>query len=163
MATAAGFIVSRAGEVRLQRAIIQAQSSCRQLEQLAALHIDAENPCQRAIAQYAIVSRSRLLLASGQAPQPALLGELVTEQERRGDRLSAARFVRYGHYPCGIVAKTRCRGCLQPAQQLAAQQHLKRFFLMLARHLQPLLVRVRETDALWPGEEGDLKQKADSA
>ncbi|MDU4311295.1 MAG: response regulator transcription factor, partial [Klebsiella michiganensis] len=149
-------LLAEQARVRLQRANYPgAEQLQRQLEQLAArATIDAENPCQRAIAQYAIVSRSRLLLASGQAPQASLLlGELVTEQERRGDRLSAARLRTLWSLSLWNSGENAAAvAALQPAQQLAAQQHLKRIFLDAGETLQPLLVRVRETDALWPGK-----------
>jgi LuxR family maltose regulon positive regulatory protein len=88
-----------------------------------------------------------------------LLGELVTEQERRGDRLSAARLRTLWSLSLWNSGENAAAvAALQPALQLAAQQHLKRIFLDAGETLQPLLVRVRETsaasegDALWPGK-----------
>ncbi|MDU7187560.1 MAG: LuxR C-terminal-related transcriptional regulator, partial [Klebsiella sp.] len=160
-------LLAEQARVRLQRANYPgAEQLQRQLEQLAArATIDAENPCQRAIAQHANVSRSRLLLASGQAPQASLLlGELVTEQERRGDRLSAARLRTLWSLSLWNSGENAAAvAALQPVLQLAAQQHLKRIFLDAGDALQLLLVRVRETsaasegDAPWPGK-GSLSE-----
>lgn len=73
--------------VRLQRGnFTGAEQLQRQLEQMAAsFRMDAEHPCQRAIVMSASLSRSRLLLARGQAPQACvLLAEMVSDQESRG-------------------------------------------------------------------------------
>ncbi|VTM41135.1 transcriptional regulator AcoK [Klebsiella quasipneumoniae] len=73
--------------VRLQRGnLTGAEQLQRQLEQMAAsFRMDAEHPCQRAIVMSASLSRSRLLLARGQAPQACiLLAEMVSDQESRG-------------------------------------------------------------------------------
>ncbi len=73
--------------VRLQRGnVTGAEQLQRQLEQMAAsFRMDAEHPCQRAIVMSASLSRSRLLLARGQAPQACvLLAEMVSDQESRG-------------------------------------------------------------------------------
>lgn len=61
--------------VRLQRGnFTGAEQLQRQLEQMAAsFRMDAEHPCQRAIALYASLSHCRLLLARGQAPQACIL------------------------------------------------------------------------------------------
>lgn len=162
-------LLAEQARVRLQRANYPgAEQLHRQLEQLAArATIDAENPCQRAIAQHANVSRSRLLLASGQAPQASLLlGELVTEQERRGDRLSAARLRTLWSLSLWNSGENAAAvAALQPVLQLAAQQHLKRIFLDAGDALQPLLVRVRETSAAsegddpWPGKGSESEGK----
>jgi hypothetical protein len=78
--------------------------------------------------------------------KPALLGELVTEQERRGDRLSAARLRTLWSLSLWNSGENAAAvAALQPVLQLAAQQHLKRIFLDAGETLQPLLVRVRET------------------
>lgn len=73
--------------VRLQRGnVTGAEQLQRQLEQMAAsFRMDAEHPCQRAIVMSASLSRSRLLLARGRAPQACvLLAEMVSDQESRG-------------------------------------------------------------------------------
>lgn len=73
--------------VRLQRGnVTGAEQLQRQLEQMAAsFRMDAEHPCQRAIVMSASLSRSRLLLARGGAPQACvLLAEMVSDQESRG-------------------------------------------------------------------------------
>jgi LuxR family maltose regulon positive regulatory protein len=93
-----------------------------------------------------------------------LLGELVTEQERRGDRLSAARLRTLWSLSLWNSGENAAAvAALQPVLQLAAQQHLKRIFLDAGDALQLLLVRVRETsaasegDALGPGKGACLK------
>lgn len=77
--------------VRLQRGnVTGAEQLQRQLEQMAAsFRMDAEHPCQRAIVMSASLSRSRLLLARGQAPQACvLLAEMVSDQESRGGQVN---------------------------------------------------------------------------
>lgn len=127
-----------------------AEQRQRQLEQLAVhSRIDAEHPCQRAIAQHAAVSRSRLLLASGQAPQASiLLAGLVTEQERRGDWLSAARLRTLWSLSLWKSGENAAaRTALQPVLHLAEQQNLQRIFLDAGETLQPLLTYMDESSA----------------
>jgi triacylglycerol esterase/lipase EstA (alpha/beta hydrolase family) len=72
--------------VRLQRGnFTGAEQLQRQLEQMAAsFRMDAEHPAN-AIVMSASLSRTRLLLARGQAPQACvLLAEMVSDQESRG-------------------------------------------------------------------------------
>lgn len=122
----------------------------RQLEQLAAhAKIDAEHPCQRAIAQHTALSRSRLLLASGQAQQACiLLADLVTEQERRGDWLSAARLrALWSLSLWNSGENAAARTALQPVLQLAEQQNLKRIFLDVGDTSPSLLTHMYEFSA----------------
>ena len=89
----------------------------------------------------------------GATSQP-LLGELVTEQERRGDRLSAARLRTLWSLSLWDSGEKRgCRGCIASHLQLAAQQHLKRIFLDAGEALQLLLVHARETSAASEGDD----------
>ncbi|OAT75347.1 helix-turn-helix transcriptional regulator [Mangrovibacter phragmitis] len=135
--------------VRLQREdFAGAEQLQRQLEQLVTnFSIDAEHPCQRTIVQYATLSRSRLLLATDQAPQACiLLAELVSDQENRGDWLTAARLRTLWSLALWNSGKS-ADACtiFQPVLQLAEQQNLKRIFLDVGDALQPLLTCMNES------------------
>ncbi|MXF45554.1 helix-turn-helix transcriptional regulator [Raoultella sp. Lac2] len=137
--------------VRLQRGdFTGAEQLQRQLAQMVAnFRIDAEHPCQRAIVRYASLSRSRLLLARGQAPQAGiLLAEMVSDQESRGDGLSAARLRTLWSLALWNSGKTAA-ACttFQPVLQLAEQQHLKGIFLEAGDALQPLLACMNESSS----------------
>ncbi|TBV06599.1 LuxR C-terminal-related transcriptional regulator [Stutzerimonas kirkiae] len=118
-----------------------------QLERLAPLaRIDAEHPCQRAIAQHALLGRSRLLLAAGQAAQAAkLLGRLVAEQESRHDWLAAARLrVLWARALWQADESDKACTALQPALRLAGRQRLERSLLDAGDELLPLLSRLQK-------------------
>ncbi len=137
--------------VRLQRGdFTGAEQLQRQLAQMVAnFRIDAGHPCQRAIVRYASLSRSRLLLARGQAPQAGiLLAEMVSDQESRGDGLSAARLRTLWSLALWNSGKTAA-ACttFQPVLQLAEQQHLKGIFLEAGDALQPLLACMNESSS----------------
>jgi LuxR family maltose regulon positive regulatory protein len=146
--------------VRLQRGnFTGAEQLQRQLEQMAAsFRMDAEHPCQRAIVMSASLSRSRLLLARGQAPQACiLLAEMVSDQESRGDRLTAARLRTLWSLALWNSGKTAAaRTTFQPVVQLAEQQHLKGLFLDAGDTLQPLLTGMNETSSACT-EEGSAR------
>lgn len=137
--------------VRLQCADYPgAEQLQRQLEHLAAnARIDAEHPCQRAIAHYAALSRSRLLLGSGQAPQATiLLAERVAEQESRGDWLTAARLrTLWSVALWNSGENAAARTAVQPFLQLAEKQNLKGTLLDAGETLQALLLHINETSA----------------
>lgn len=137
--------------MRLQRGnFTGAEQLQRQLEQMAAsFRMDAEHPCQRAIVMSASLSRSRLLLARGQAPQACvLLAEMVSDQESRGDRLTAARLRTLWSLALWNSGKTAAaRTTFQPVVQLAEQQHLTGLFLDAGDTLQPLLAGMNETSS----------------
>jgi LuxR family maltose regulon positive regulatory protein len=146
-----GYVVSRASAgTAAARNFTGAEQLQRQLEQMAAsFRIDAEHPCQRAIVRYASLSRSRLLLARGQAPQACiLLAEMVSDQESRGDGLSAARLRTLWSLALWNSGKTAA-ACttFQPVLQLAEQQHLKGIFLEAGDALQPLLACMNESSS----------------
>lgn len=138
--------------VRLQRGdFTGAEQLQRQLAQMVAnFRIDAGHPCQRAIVRYASLSRSRLLLARGQAPQAGiLLAEMVSDQESRGDGLSAARLRTLWSLALWNSGKTAA-ACttFQPVLQLAEQLHLKGIFLEAGDALQPLLACMNESSSV---------------
>ncbi|HIG7597266.1 TPA: LuxR C-terminal-related transcriptional regulator [Klebsiella pneumoniae] len=137
--------------VRLQRGnFTGAEQLQRQLEQMAAsFRMDAEHPCQRAIVMSASLGRSRLLLARGQAPQACvLLAEMVSDQESRRDRLTAARLRTLWSLALWNSGKTAAaRTTFQPVVQLAEQQHLTGFFLDAGDTLQPLLIGMNESSS----------------
>ena len=137
--------------VRLQRGnFTGAEQLQRQLEQMAAsFRMDAEHPCQRAIVLSASLSHCRLLLARGQAPQACiLLAEMVSDQESRGDRLTAARLRTLWSLALWHSGKTAAaRTTFQPVLQLAEQQHFKGLFLEAGDTLQPLLAGMNETSS----------------
>ncbi|MCY1958046.1 LuxR C-terminal-related transcriptional regulator [Klebsiella pneumoniae] len=137
--------------VRLQRGnFTGAEQLQRQLEQMAAsFRMDAEHPCQRAIVLSASLSHCRLLLARGQAPQACiLLAEMVSDQESRGDRLTAARLRTLLSLALWHSGKTAAaRTTFQPVLQLAEQQHFKGLFLEAGDTLQPLLAGMNETSS----------------
>ncbi|CAI0982642.1 Serine/threonine-protein kinase pknK [Serratia rubidaea] len=137
--------------VRLQHAGRPgAEALQRQLEQLARhTAIDAEHPCQRAIAQHAALSRSRLLLAAGQTSQACkLLAELVSAQEKRRDWLTAARLRALWAVALWKSGKNAA-ACttLQPVMQLAEHPHLMHSFLEVGDSLQPLLSHLQADPA----------------
>ncbi|MCP6204883.1 hypothetical protein NL465_29715, partial [Klebsiella pneumoniae] len=71
------------------------------------------------------------LLARGQAPQACvLLAEMVSDQESRRDRLTAARLRTLWSLALWNSGKTAAaRTTFQPVVQLAEQQHLTGLFL----------------------------------
>ncbi|HGU6747750.1 TPA: LuxR C-terminal-related transcriptional regulator, partial [Klebsiella quasipneumoniae] len=144
--------------VRLQRGnFTGAEQLQRQLEQISAsFRMDAEHPCQRAIVMSASLSRSRLLLARGLAPQACiLLAEMVSDQESRGDRLTAARLRTLWSLALWHSGKTAAaRTTFQPVVQLAEQQHLKGLFLDAGDTLQPLLAGMNESSSACKEEGG---------
>lgn len=144
--------------VRLQRGnFTGAEQLQRQLEQMAAsFRMDAEHPCQRAIVMSASLGRSRLLLARGQAPQACvLLAEMVSDQESRRDRLTAARLRTLWSLALWNSGKTAAaRTTFQPVVQLAEQQHLTRLFLDAGDTLQPLLIGMNESSSAWTEKRG---------
>lgn len=137
--------------VRLQRGnVTGAEQLQRQLEQMAAsFRMDAEHPCQRAIVLYASLSHCRLLLATGQAPQACiLLADMVSDQENRGGRLTAARLRTLWSLALWNSGKTAAaRTTFQPVVQLAEQQRLKGLFLEAGDTLQPLLIGMNESSS----------------
>jgi LuxR family maltose regulon positive regulatory protein len=102
-----------------------------------------------ALSLSASLSRSRLLLARGQAPQACiLLAEMVSDQESRGDRLTAARLRTLWSLALWNSGKTAAaRTTFQPVVQLAEQQHLKGLFLEAGDTLQPLLIGMNESSS----------------
>ncbi|HCQ8128101.1 TPA: helix-turn-helix transcriptional regulator [Klebsiella quasipneumoniae subsp. similipneumoniae] len=144
--------------VRLQRGnFTGAEQLQRQLEQMSAsFRMDAEHPCQRAIVMSASLSRSRLLLARGLAPQACiLLAEMVSDQESRGDRLTSARLRTLWSLALWHSGKTAAaRTTFQPVVQLAEQQHLKGPFLDAGDTLQPLLIGMNDSSSACTVERG---------
>ncbi|HBS2774222.1 TPA: helix-turn-helix transcriptional regulator [Klebsiella quasipneumoniae subsp. similipneumoniae] len=144
--------------VRLQHGnVTGAEQLQRQLEQMAAsFRMDAEHPCQRAIVLSASLSHCRLLLATGQAPQACiLLAEMVSDQESRGDRLTAARLCTLWSLALWHSGKTAAaRTTFQPVVQLAEQQHLKGPFLDAGDTLQPLLIGMNDSSSACKEEGG---------
>ncbi|MDT9740289.1 LuxR C-terminal-related transcriptional regulator [Klebsiella quasipneumoniae] len=151
--------------VRLQRGnFTGAEQLQRQLEQMAAsFRMDAEHSCPRAIVMSASLSRSRLLLARGQAPQACiLLAEMVSDQESRGDRLTAARLRTLWSLALWNSGKTAAaRTTFQPVVQLAEQQHLTGLFLDAGDTLQPLLIGMNDSSSACKEEGGVHEPWAD--
>ncbi|MCL7679016.1 helix-turn-helix transcriptional regulator, partial [Klebsiella pneumoniae] len=74
--------------------------------------------------------------------------EMVSDQESRGDRLTAARLRTLWSLALWHSGKTAAaRTTFQPVVQLAEQQHLKGLFLEAGDTLQPLLAGMNETSS----------------
>ena len=138
--------------VRLQRDDLAGASQLQQqLEHLAPqARLDDTHPVQRAIAQHATLSRCRVWMATG---QPVLavewLARLVSEQERRHDRLAAIRLrllLASAQRQSGHPEQAEITA--HPALQLARHQQLRRSLLDAGQTLQPQLEQPQ--DALPP-------------
>ncbi|WP_130947334.1 helix-turn-helix domain-containing protein, partial [Klebsiella pneumoniae] len=92
----------------------------------------------------------------GQAPQACvLLAEMVSDQESRGDRLTAARLRTLWSLALWNSGKTAAaRTTFQPVVQLAEQQHLTGLFLDAGDTLQPLLIGMNESSSAWTEKRG---------
>lgn len=82
---------------------------------------------------------------------------MVSDQESRGDRLTAARLRTLWSLALWHSGKTAAaRTTFQPVVQLAEQQHLKGPFLDAGDTLQPLLIGMNDSSSACK-EEGECK------